>query len=706
MKKNKILQCAVLCFTLLFIMVVCSQEIVFATQTPVEEKVAVLITSWGMPAAYNFGYAKDRGLNASDKTTIGFPCDIGHVGTMPYQAHLNITPWRVVFKTPGFEIFWDNSGIYEYKNGMYVSPFPEIPPVDPAAIPPGIPVTPLSQVTTMGVYDFPVDPRDGTDWLAGWYKIGNSSKPFQNGYSDYVEINPPTYVRIYGTIGVPQQVTDPSNSLHPAIQEQEDFLKLLLEDSFGERVDVRYGYYSPMPGYTKHQREVATEFANEGFTRMLIARETTDNNFYANNSMSGNNIKEALCIAGTLDDTQIFQTRQVGRTPEFNAMNVMVLKPFIEAYPEGSTIGIVYYTRGLPWNSKELGGPTSGAFPWSKENYHENAYLNYLSWKKEVKSAFGDRYHLVFTKNDIESDLRVDNFFAYGVNKDAENKDINGNPVFKSVRDSIQLAKASGLDKIIYMPCHWDYDNFDTIMNTRQVNKLPLPPKADLEAGIYDFTHCEDMAGNVVQCGSPSAVATITGAPSFTYVEKQFAIAYYGVLRGTLERFGLYPDRENIEIEASQLVTKLSGGTVEVSDAPSHQVKGARIEIPADPYQDRPEGFTPATKIAPNDPNDSMDCLWEDTVINIGIHKNAPPMKDVIQAGPAVYFGPYRTIFNRDVTITIPYIKKNAKGGNIQVYIYNHVTEDWEPLAIEKAENGRLTFKTQVIGLFRAGIKK
>jgi hypothetical protein len=34
------------------------------------------------------------------------------------------------------------------------------------------------------------------------------------------------------------------------------------------------------------------------------------------------------------------------------------------------------------------------------------------------------------------------------------------------------------------------------------------------------------------------------------------------------------------------------------------------------------------------------------------------------------------------------------------------VTDDWEPILVEKAENGLVTFKTQVLGLFRAGIKK
>ena len=91
--------------------------------------------------------------------------------------------------------------------------------------------------------------------------------------------------------------------------------------------------------------------------------------------------------------------------------------------------------------------------------------------------------------------------------------------------------------------------------------------------------------------------------------------------------------------------------------SPLSIIKGAKIEIPADPYPDRPERFTVKTAIQPNDPNDTNDCLWEDTVITIGHQLNPPPMNHALPMGPAVHFGPYRNFFNRDVTITLPYYK-------------------------------------------------
>ena len=95
--------------------------------------------------------------------------------------------------------------------------------------------------------------------------------------------------------------------------------------------------------------DAAEEFSNEGFRKMLLTRETTDFNIYALETMTGNYIKERLCELNTLNDTEINFARQVGRTPEFNTMNVQNMQPYIEKYTPGTTIALVYVTRGLPW---------------------------------------------------------------------------------------------------------------------------------------------------------------------------------------------------------------------------------------------------------------------------------------------------------------------------------------------------------------------
>jgi hypothetical protein len=58
------------------------------------------------------------------------------------------------------------------------------------------------------------------------------------------------------------------------------------------------------------------------------------------------------------------------------------------------------------------------------------------------------------------------------------------------------------------------------------------------------------------------------------------------------------------------------------------------------------------------------------------------------------------------VTITIPYRRFLASPSKVQAFIYNELTKDWE--AIEEAQadfiRGTVTFKTKVLGLFRAGV--
>ena len=685
-----------------------------AQSTPVEDKIAVLITGWGMPAGFSFGYAWTSPDKAQigDKTDYeGQPCKFGHVGTFPYQSHINMIPWAITFQTEGSELFYDYHGIYRLENGVYVnasnieSVQDATKNVLPDQIPPDIPVTALADVKDQsGNYTYPRDTRDGTDHLAGWYRIGSFQKPFPNGLHDFHEANPAFYTRYYGVMGVPSSITDPSEQ-HPAVQAQDEHLEQLMEAAFGDRIDMRFGYYTAAPGKTRLEDDVAEEFANDGFTNMIVARETTDHNHYANDFMSLNYVKERLCEINKLDAMTIYQTRQIGRTPEFNAMNVRNLEPYIKSFQPGSTIGIIYVTRGLTWGKQETAGNSFGAaHPWSKEVYHENAYLNYLSWKKALQDAFGGDYSLVFTKGSVASDLREDNFFTYGLSTDIDLKGYSGESIYYSIRQAIQFAKEDGIDKIIIAPCHWNYDNLDNIFRMKEMNNLPITPKADLENGEYANTHCEDEKGNWIDCSSADSAAKIIAAPSFSNLPEEFATAYYVVLRGTLERFGLYPQDAQISISEQQPVAKIGGGTVAVQKFFS-PVNRAKIVIPPDPYPDRPESFTDKNAIPVNDPDDTYDCMWDDTNIIIGQQSNPPAMNTARAVGPAVHFGPYRTFFNRDVTITIPYRRLLALGKTVKAYVYNHVTKDWDALDVEKTENGTVTFKTKVLGLFRAGVE-
>jgi len=682
-----------------------SQNETLAKQTPIEDKVAVLITGWMTPDGYSFDYSWNSHSwgRVGDRTEYpGQPCKIGHVGSFPFARHMGLVPYALTFDVgfPPFNLLYDNSGIYKLEDGVYVSPNPDIDSVPAASIPPMVPITPAVEITGMdGSLTYPPDPRTGEDLLPGYYKIGAYMPPFANfpnGFGDFYEGGPLSFKRYYGIMGGPTEPTDtcvPS----PYVEEIDQSTKQKLEHAFGDRVDVRLGSYNAIPGCTVHMQDVAEDFANEGFRKMLIARETTDNNHYANEFFSGNYVKERLCELGVLDETEIYHTRQVGRTPEFNTMNIMNLKRFIEAYPEGSTIAIIHVTRGLPWDFGETSGPMGGPHPWSKEVYHENAYLNSLSLKKALQNAYGDRYDLVFTKGGVESDLHEDSLYTYGLYVGAE----LGNH-FQSIRSAIQAVKDDGIDKMIIVPAHWRYDNLDNIFLMREPNGIPVVAKEDLVAGNFDLTYCEDAEGNEVPCDSEDAVAEISVASSYSHLADEFATSYYVRLRGTLERFGLYPMQTNIQIEVSQLVTKLGGGTVEVTQG---AVEGAKIEIPGDPYPDRPQTFTRETAIPVNDPSDTYDCLWEDVVITIGHQANAHGMQGTKPLGEPVYFGPYRTIFNRDVTITLPYDKEASPPEDVSAFIYNDLTNGWDSIPVESvnAEEKLVTAKTKVLGLFQVG---
>ena len=169
--------------------VICTQASYAAT-----DKVAVLITGWGMPVGYNFDYAwttsdYPRIGDKTDPENPNDPCKIGHVGELPYQSHINMIPWAITYETEGMEEFFDYHGIYIYNadNDSFRSPNPAIASVDNASIPDGVPRTPLSKVKDQyGTITYPLDPRDNTtDYLDGWYRIGSFTNQFPNGISQY-----------------------------------------------------------------------------------------------------------------------------------------------------------------------------------------------------------------------------------------------------------------------------------------------------------------------------------------------------------------------------------------------------------------------------------------------------------------------------------------------------------------------------------------
>ncbi len=232
-------------------------------------------------------------------------------------------------------------------------------------------------------------------------------------------------------------------------------VETLLYNDFGDRIDIRHGAYSETKCdaasgcedingnsvsdgdmiFPLHD-DVAEDFSNEGYRKMLLTRETTDFNLYALETMTGNYVKERLCELDTLDDTEINFSRQVGRTPEFNAMCVLNLKPYIEQYDTGAKIALVYVTRGLPRKITNTNECFGNQFPFCQDVYFENAYLNYLSWRKAVQKEYGSQYQLVFTTNGLASDYLEKNLFTFSL-ETADLKGGEGEQVFYTTRDGI-----------------------------------------------------------------------------------------------------------------------------------------------------------------------------------------------------------------------------------------------------------------------------
>jgi hypothetical protein len=605
-------------------------------------------------------------------------------------------PWGLNHPYPGEEDLYDNGGFYRLEGDTYVGIHPDTPALAKDELPATAVETPTVELmdAMSGTLQFPPDPRTGMDLMEGWFKI--TGIPEGNGLSDANELNNALFMFYYKIMGLPTEpwlAKDMKGEVELFFDEKVAATKAQLEEAFGDQIAVRSGYYTAVPGYTKHEVDVAGDFADDGFRKLLVSRETTDNNNYANEFMVLNYVKEELCEKNVLEDTEVHMTRQIGRTPEYNAMNVQHVRPYIEAHAPGSTIAMIYITHGLSWpGTYSTGRAMSTQHPWWKDVIHENSFLNYLSWKEALIKEFGDDYTLLFSLND--SELLRETFYAYGYFPDSR---LDGK--FNTLREAIQLAKQAGAEKMIAVPAHWHGDAQDTQYIMRHYAEIPLVPMADMQQGKFDLTFCEGAANAEVDCGSPDAETEITVTSSYNDLDEEFATVYAVRLRGGIERFGVYPKDEFFADNVSKALTKRTGGTVEVTDTVS-AIHGAKIVVPEDPYPDFPETFEPDTAIAFSHPDTTYECMWNDTEIIVAQRTNPPVMEGAL--GPAVHFGPYRIVFNCDVTLTIPYDPSSAGDGAVGVSVYNHLTTSWEAVEVESYADGLVTFKTQFLGLFQA----
>ena len=458
-------------------------------------------------------------------------------------------------------------------------------------------------------------------------------------------------------------------------------------------------------------------------------------------------IRDRLCKSGLTDHVDLKQIRQVGRTPEYNLMLIHNMKRYLEQYPDNEEISLIYATYGLPWPGRNPQGPLGAPHPWIKEVYHENAFNNYLSFKRYTEAhydvAHGGRWKINFNRSDGfgSNDSRTKSLYGYS----RFPSQIFGHPEdelrFPTIRDQLEQAiKIEQRKNIIIVPSHWYYNGQDTSLKIRELNNLPLNTIEEMNQGIFDISWCEryqsdgsleQLLDQGLKC--PKGFSSITLMETFDEVREEFNIGYAQRIRGGIEQFGVLPDLD-IEILATGPVSYLNGGLIEIKNG---ALKGAKLFVRPDAHPGKPESYSYQRSYRhqnSRDPNTDKSAIrpfnefatydshlisaWFDFNAMIGTQKNSKPDKEmptlVNAVSDSVYFGPYRTLFNAPATITIPIDRtKVSDASKIQAYIFNDLSQTFDPLfsvpggttiSVDINE-GTASFDTQVLGVFVIGIK-
>ena len=740
-------------------------------ETPASDKVGVLVTDWGTPDGMDFTYYSQIGRRSrigEEATAADQPCTENFVGDFPYRSLIGVFPHATAFlvtesKFGDLSMAYDGYGIYWYDelSGLYTNLVDDTQILTAADIPDNMTILPARDIDWgRGRAIFDPDTRDGTDHLNGMYVIGYDYGPhpatgktvfgdFANGIPDTQELDFAYWWRVVGLLNIREYADGPQ--MHPFTGLLEERLTEYTEHYFGDAVDIRFGMYEQTTGLTRRHEEVAVDFGDDGFTKLLLCRETTDNNNYANEFMTHNYCELALCRAGYRDEINLRQIRQVGRTPEYNRMLLKNLERNLERMnlQADEQVAIAYTTYGNPWPGTSRYSPTSPfsvSHPWVREVYHENAYYNYLNFKSYAEDALGDNYAMAFTRPGTSGDLRLDSYYSYAMFQPefytitstyADTPQTESS--YKNVREQIDRLKTDGRKQALFLLSHWYYNSVDNGVAHRDVNRLPFNSYAQLDNGQFWVDWCEsstpgddtwtEVSPPDGRCSDPDDIH-IMYSECFDPVAEEFTFGYATRIRGGVEQFGTFPAAFDITIDAQGPISKRSGGTVRVTSGPR---AGAAIHVPADPDPDAPDNYSTVDGYfaAFNDPADPKIGAWFDFTAYVGqqsrvpdaeiVHANIPsytaepsyttqplPMA-ADAAGPAVYFGPYRMIINKPARISLPYDAANVSDpARLQPRIYNDLTRQWDPVYPSPAGAGRVidlaahtvTFDAQVLGIF------
>ncbi len=715
------------------------------------DRIGVLITDWAEPEGIDPLYRREVVKRSFGPPLQGpdDPCARYYIGPPGFKQFLGLTPYALGVKTRGLETAYDSIGLYRLSRDgtMYEALYDPAVKLAVKDVPdvPGI-VVPARDVPRPLARSFwALDPRDGTNYLDGVFMIG--AMPMAPGQRpsgaaagagvgavtalpaapapDAVRIPPmPNGIRDADEISWAGAITDMSilyedltPRLSPATQHIEAATIRTVRELFGDQVDVRFGAYAPTEYQTRSEDEVAVDFAREGFRKVVLARETTDNNNYANNFMTRGYINLALCRAGRDNAFEYQQSRQVGRTPEYNFALLHVARTNFDEIQPGKEVAVLYTTYGLPFPDRALPGPFSAPHPWSSEVYHENAYNNYIAFKRYLEAYYGDRYRLRFNPEGRSGDARLDNWYSYGLATPADFTAREPENRFRTLRENIDAAKKEGRKEILAVLSHWYYNGRDPLLAVRAMQGIPLNTRSDTRNGKHWVSWCERVdSPAVVPCiDNDPALVHLQYSDTFDRFAHEFAVGYAQNIRGAVERFGVFPRTTGLAIVARGAVDREGGGTVEVK---SGALRGARVVVAKDLHPNEPESFDGKTYRAFTDPADNFVSAWDTFEGYIGTQR--VPVERLAKhsrvVSEAILFGPYRTIVNRPATFTLPLSSKQkltpAEASRLRAFIYNEASEDWDPVFLPAGSaplrydtrSRSATFDTQVFGVFALAV--
>lgn len=662
----------------------------------------MLVTQWGEPEGFDAVYRRQVGARLRGARVLRpeDPVARRHVGTFPFASSMGILPFAVAFPVAGMEQVHDSFGFYTREGSDYVNcmdpsirlPLDTIPDIE------GI-VRPARQSRHRPARSsWGQDPITGVDHLEGIFQVGEAgispgSNPLgiPNGLANTDEV---TFVSGLGDMRL--LFGDVQPRLSKAVRYNNRRVEEVLSELFGDRVDVRCGAYAEAPGLMDREDHVAADMVRDGHRRMVIARETTDSNTYANDFMSRNFVLDALDREGLAEGVEVRQVRQVGRTPEYNAALVAILEGHLERLETEGNIAVIYTTYGLPFPGRDLGGPFSTPHPWAQEVYHENACNNFVSFKRAAEHALGSRFRFSFNRPASRTgDGRLENYFAYGLSQPADFDGMAATERFRTLRETIDLARADGHDRIVILLSHWVDDNRDTLVAVRTLQGIPLSRSEEVAAGRR-WVDWEEDGGRV----------SLTYAEAFDAHAEWFAVGYAQRIRGGVEMFGVLPP--GVDAVARGMVTRAGGGTVRVE---AGSLEGAAVSVPAPPDPSEPWSFTPGNFRALLDPAENMLGAWDDTEVYIATGE-PPSLDGLVAVSMPTLIGPYRMILNRPATVTLTLIPGIDADG-VRPLIFNDATRSWEevlpvpggrPPRLD-AEGRSVSFDVQVFGWFRLARK-